>query len=529
MFGMAPVADLRERGCSFFSATPDRAFAPEDFSGDELLMIQTAEQFSRKEILPVVERLDDLNANLTPGLYAKAGELGFCGIDIPEAYGGLGLGKNLSTRILEFLSFNGSFSVTMGVSSGIGQFGVATFGTEEQKAKYLPRTSCGEWIAAYALSEPNSGTDALSASCRADFKNGKWVLNGTKMWISNARWANVFTVFAKVDGDKFTAFLVERDFPGVSISREEHKMGLKGSSTARLVLEDAEIPEENLLYQVGKGHHVAFNSLNVGRFKLAAMSMGPARHAIELAANYVTERRQFGKPIAEFGLIRKKLSEMAARFFAAESMIYRTGALIDSAFAANDDTIDGKRAAAEEFSVECSACKVFATEAQGFIIDEAFQCFGGYGFTEEFPIARHYRDCRVSRIYEGTNEINRVFMADRLARRAQEGTASLVAVGDSFISELAGKALAVRVSDQIRQGAQSDLVLLAYAEQSARLRAKKVGGHAVALHRVFSNWANVEAARAFQIVTGQAVTIPAPDVLGVGDLAAAVLEKKGPL
>ena len=298
---MTPTtAQSTPQGCEFFSATPDSIFTVEQFAGDEKLMIQTAEEFSRKEVLPVVERLDHQEEGLMPALMKKAGDLGLCGVDAPEEYGGLGLGKNLAARILEFMSLNGSFSVTFGVSTGISQVGLTWFGIEEQKAKYLPLLTSGEWIGAYALSEPNSGSDALSATTRADLKDGEYVLNGTKMWISNAKWAEFFLTMAKVDGDKFTAFIVERGYPGVGIAREEHKMGLKGSSTARLLLENAEVPEENLLYQPGLGHHVAFNALNIGRFKLSAMSIGPARHAIEIAAKYALERRQFNQSIAEF-------------------------------------------------------------------------------------------------------------------------------------------------------------------------------------------------------------------------------------
>lgn len=516
-------------GCSFFSQSPDSIFIPEDFSSDDRLMIETAEQFSRKEVLPVVERIDQQEEGLMPDLIRKAGELGLCGIDSPEAYGGLGLGKNLAARILEYMSLNASFSVTYGITSGISQVGLSLFGTDDQKAQYLPHLTSGEWIGAYALSEPNSGSDALSATTRAERKGGKWVLNGTKMWISNAKWANLFLVMAKVDGERFSAFLVERDHPGVSISREEHKMGLKGSSTARLVLEDAEIPVENLLYEEGKGHHVAFNALNIGRFKLSSMSLGPARDAIGYAAAYAQDRKQFGQPIATFGLIRKKFAMMAALYFAAEAMTYRTGALIDGAFEEWGGTVDGNRRAAEEYAVECSASKVFSTEVEGWIVDEAIQVYGGYGFTEEFPLARIYRDARVSRIYEGTNEINRLFMADRLMRRAREGKASLEAAGDSFISELAGRALSHSPNDQVRIGACSDLVMLAYAEQSARLRAHRLGATGNALHALFSVWANARAAEAFQIATEESVTLPTPAAVAIDDLAELVYEKGGPL
>jgi len=522
---MTPTS-LSATGGSFFSHTPSRIFTVEDFSSEEKMMIDMGEQFARKEVLPVAERLDSQEEGLMPRLIQKAGELGFCGIDTPEAYGGLGLGKNLSARILEYLSMNGSMSVTIGVTSGIAQFGLVGFGNESQKQQYLPKLASGEWIGAYALSEPNSGSDALSATTRAELKDGKWILNGTKMWISNAKWAEFFLVMAKIDGEKFSAFLVERSHPGVQIAREEHKMGLKGSSTARLVLENAEVPVENLLYEPGLGHHVAFNALNIGRFKLSSMSIGPARNAMELGIAYGQERRQFGRPISDFGLIRKKVAEAAARFFAAESMIYRTGALIDEAFGEYAGDIAGNRKAAEEFAIECSACKIFSTEVEALIIDEMLQIYGGYGFTEEFPIARHYRDARVSRIYEGTNEINRVFLADRLRKKG----VSLAAAGDSWISELAGIALSLEPTGQIQIGAQSDLVTLAYAEQSARLRAAQVGGVYQELYKAFLNLANIEAIRAFTTVTGHSPgPVPAPEAVDLEALAGEALRKGGPL
>lgn len=536
-------------GCAFFSQTPDRIFTPENFGGDERLMIETAEQFSRKEILPLAERIDQQEEGLMPSLIRKAGELGFCGIDGPEPYGGLGLGKNLAARILEFLSLDASFSVTLGVTSGIGQVGLSWFGTPEQKANYLPAVLSGEQLAAYCLSEPNSGTDALSAQTRAERRGDKWVLNGTKMWISNAKWADLFLVMAKIDGEQFSAFLVERGHPGVSISREEHKLGLKGSSTARVLLEDAEIPLENLLHEPGKGHQVAFNALNLGRFKLASMSIGPARQAIGLAAEYALDRRQFGQPIADFGLIRKKFADMAARFYVAESMIYRTGALLDADFARSDGSPKANMAAAEEHSVECSMGKVFATEAEAFIVDEALQVYGGYGFTEEFPIARIYRDARVSRIYEGTNEINRVFIADRLYRRAEAGRATLEGARDSFVAELAHDAIthhASRIDSaapgaQIRLGALSDLLIYAYAEQSSRLRAASPssspgggpgsGGEGLLAEadKLARNWLNVRAAEAYQIATGKATSLPAPEHADGDALAEAVYAAKRPL
>ena len=508
------------QGCGFLSKLPTAPFFPEDFVADERLMIETAEAFSRNEVLPILDRLDQQEDGLMLRLLRKAGELGFCGPDTPEEFGGLGLSKNLAARMLEFLSLNGSFSVTIGIHSGISQAGLVLFGNDEQKRRYLPRLASGELIGAYALSEPDSGTDALSLTTKAIRIGDTYRLTGTKMWISNAKWADVFLVMAKVDGERLSAFLVERDYPGVSIGREEHKMGLKGSSTARVVLEDAEVPAANLLHEEGLGHHVALNALNLGRFKLAPMSLGPARDAMGLASKYVQERRQFGQPIARFGLIQRKFALMASLFFAAESMTYRTGALIDQAFAAYGGSIDGNRRAAEEFAVEASIGKVFVTEAESLIVDEALQCYGGYGFTEEFPIARHFRDARVSRIYEGTNEINRIFSAGRIIRRFNDGQMEGGLLTDSFPAELASDLLHRTPGDQIGQAAISDLVMLTYAEQSARLRMERIGGIAEDLYRCFAAWANAKAAEVFQIATGEAVALPAvacPDMSAIAD------------
>jgi alkylation response protein AidB-like acyl-CoA dehydrogenase len=500
---------LRPAGCSFLSKTPESIFSPEQFTPDDVLMIDTASDFAKKEVLPILDRLDLQEDGLMPSLIHKAGALGLCGVDTPEEYGGLGLGKNLAARILEMMSVNGSFAVTYGITSGISIVGLNLFGTEDQKQQYLPRLVSGEWIGAYALSEPNSGSDALSATTRAVRKGDDYVLSGTKMWISNAKWADMFLVMAKVDGERFSAFLVEKDFPGVTVAREEHKMGLKGSSTARLVLDDAVVPVQNLLHQEGLGHHVAFNALNIGRFKLASMSIGPCRDAMTLAARYSLERRQFGKSISNFGLIRQKFAQMASQFYVAESMIYRTGALIDGAFEEWGGSIDGNRKAAEEYAIECSACKVFATEAQSFIVDESLQTFGGYGFTEEFPIARHYRDARVSRIYEGTNEINRLFITDRFLKRVSDGRALISSSGDSFIGELASKALSQIGKNQVSIGAASDLLLLTYADQSAKLRSVQSPGWNSSLYEAFLPWSRARAVELFQMATGEEVFLPA--------------------
>ncbi len=529
---MASVGSIQ--GCSFLLAAGNDAFTPEDFSADEQLMIQTAEQFSRKEVIPLAERIDAQEPGLMPSLIRKAGELGFCGADTPERYGGLGLSKNLSARMLEFLSLNGSMSVTIGVTSGISQVGLALFGNEPQRSKYLPPLAGGEQIGAYCLSEPNSGSDALSMSTRADRKGDHWVLNGTKMWISNAQWAEQFLVMAKVDGERVTAFLVERGFPGLVVEREEHKMGLKGSSTARVTLENCEVPLENMLYEEGKGHHVAFNALNIGRFKLSSMSIGPARYALEEAIGYARDRKQFGRPITDFGLIRKKIADSAALFFAAESMIYRTGAMIDGAFEsahadASLDEIQGNRKAAEEFAIECSACKVFSTEAEALIVDHSLQMYGGYGFTEEFPIARVYRDARVSKIYEGTNEINRLFIADRVLRKFASAPAR-VEEDSLFASWLAqGLAAARQDDDQLRLGALADLIVIHYASQSARLRAAKRGGLAIEMSQYFDDLMIPVAAQAIRTLTNEAISLPASNSTNMNMIADEAISARGPI
>lgn len=537
---MTTPTSFTNRGGHFLLRTPEAIFTPEQFAGDEALMIQTAEQFTRQEVLPIQDRLDAQEDGLTPALVRKAGELGMCGIDSPEAFGGLGLHKNLAARMLEFLSLNASFSVTIGITSGISQVGLVLFGNDDQRRRYLPHLTSGEQIGAYALSEPNSGSDALSMTTRAERHGDTYRLTGTKMWISNAKWADQFIVMAKVDGERVSAFLVERGFPGVSVAREEHKMGLKGSSTARLILEDAEVPAANLLHEEGKGHQVAFNALNLGRFKLSSMSLGPAREALGLASRYAQERRQFGRPIAEFGLIRQKLADSAAKYFLAESVTYRTGAMIDEAFAALGGTVEGNRLAAEEFACECSASKILATEAEAEIVDDCLQVFGGYGFTEEFPIARVYRDARVSRIYEGTNEINRIFLADRLAKRLAPCDPWHKTDESSFVAELAAKAYRRIASshamenlgkslDQRSVGALSDLTMLAYAEQSARLRAAQTGGINQALFTLLSPLLAQRAARAYQLLTGESVTLPACQLADVDSIAEAVLDGTLPL
>jgi len=522
-------------GCSFVDAVSPTTFTPEDFSSDEQLMVQTAEQFCRNEVLPIQDRLDAQEEGLMVDLIRRAGQLGFCGPDTKEAYCGLGLPKNVAARMLEFLSLNASFSVTVGITSGISQVGVSLFGSEQLRQKYLPALTSGEQIGAYCLSEPNSGTDALALSTRADRQGDKWILNGTKMWISNAKWADQFVVMAKIGGEKVTAFVVERGFPGVSISREEHKLGLKGSSTARVILENAEVPAENLLFEEGRGHVVAFNALNLGRFKLASMSIGPAREAICQASAYAMDRKQFGQSIGNFGLVQQKFAQMAARFFAAEAAIYRTGALIDGAFehyhAEQLDEIAANQAGCEEYSVECSICKVFATEMEDLIIDECLQTYGGYGFTEEFPLARLYRDARVSRIYEGTNEINRFFIGSRLLRKLANQPAPKAS--QLFTQELLTLALGrqsnLNLESQVVLGGLADLAILAYATQSARARAMQNPAAYTDLADLFENESNAKAAATYASLFCESCNIPAPHTVDIAAIAERVYHRKGPI
>lgn len=522
---MYDTTKLLPKSGSFVSGIISPIFAPEDFNSDEQLMIATAELFSRESVLPRYAELDQQQEGLMPQLIHEAGAIGLCGVDSPEEYGGLGQSKNVAARILEFLSLDPSFSVTYGITSGISQVGLSLFGSELQKSKYLPKLASGDWMGAYALSEPNAGSDALSLTTHADFKGETYVLNGTKMWISNAKWADIFLVMAKVEGERLSAFLVERTTPGLTVAREEHKMGLKGSSTARLVFENAVIPAENLLYEEGKGHHVALNALNIGRFKLASMSIGPAREAMRLASRYCKERKQFGQTIGNFGLIRKKLADMTALFFATESAIYRTGHLVDEAFDSLGGTIEGNKRAAQHFAVECSLVKVLATEIEALIVDDALQCFGGYGFTEEFPIAHYYRDARVSRIYEGTNEINRTFLAERILKLNQESGAM---APESQLEEWCTDALTKSYQNQEELGALADLVIYTFAAQSARLRAQKTARFMTA-SQYFEDWALVKGAEAYRTLSKKSVTIPPPAVSGLQELADWLLENERPL
>ncbi len=405
---------------------PSTVFTREDLALEERQMAETAERFMEKEVLPRLVALEHQEEGLALKLFKQASELGLLSIEVPEEHGGLGMHKRASIGISEQLSRLGGFGITCGAHSGIGSQPIIYFGTPEQKAKYLPRLATGEWMAAYCLSEADSGSDALGMKTKAVLSpdGKKYLLNGVKMWITNAAWADLFIVFAKVDGEKVSAFLVERSFAGVSTGAEEHKLGIKTSSTRRLVLEDVAVPVENLLGEVGKGAYIAFNILNFGRYSLATGAIGAARDQIRHAAKYATERHQFGRPISSFGLIQDKLAAMASMVYAGESANYRTAGMIDEVFEHGemlDSMTPAFPRALDEFAIECSALKVRCTEIGFMVADESIQIHGGFGFTEEFPAARALRDARINRIFEGTNEINRLFIPATLMRRDQRG------------------------------------------------------------------------------------------------------------
>jgi alkylation response protein AidB-like acyl-CoA dehydrogenase len=503
-------------GGSFLLETrrPEEIFTPEDFTEQHQLIGQTTEEFAVNEILPNSEKIEHKDFSVSRELLKKAGELGLSAVEIPEAYGGLEMDKVTAAVIADHIAKYAGFATTWGAHSGIGLLPIVYFGTEEQKKKYLPRLATGEMVGAYALSESTSGSDAMNCRTRAVLSaDGKhYLLNGEKMWITNAGFADLFTVFAKID-DKFSAFLIERNFPGFSIGAEEHKMGIRGSSTCPIILNDCKVPVENLLGEIGRGHVIAFNILNIGRFKLGAMCVGGGRVSLENAIGYAKQRKAFGKVIADFGLVREKIANMATLLYVGESLVYRTVGMMDVALGEVDKTsLDASketRKAIEEYAVECSILKVWGSEMVDYIVDESLQIYAGYGFVEEYPAERAYRDARINRIFEGTNEINRLIITGFLLKRAMSGQLPLmpaikklmdeVLSGPSMSDDLEGSLAEERklvgqakklglfaagaatqkymqaIQDQQEiMGAIADMTIESYAMESAVLRAQKI-------------------------------------------------------
>jgi alkylation response protein AidB-like acyl-CoA dehydrogenase len=506
---MATETAVRGGSWLIEDAPEDGVFTRERLNDEQRMIGQTAEEFIDHEVLPTIDRLEQKDWALARTLVQRGGELGLLATDVPDAYGGLDLDKVSSVIVGEAVGRCASFATTFGAQTGLAITPILCFGTAAQKQKYLPRLVSGELIGAYSLSESGSGSDALGARAKATRQpDGGFVLSGEKMWVTNGGFADVFIVFAKVDGELFSAFIVERGFPGVSTGKEEHKLGLLGSSTTPLVLQDAKVPAENLLGQIGKGHKIAFNTLNYGRLKLGAMCSGGGRMAIQEAARYAAQRKQFGKPIASFGAIRQKLGEMVARQYAVEAMLYRTTGLVDGMLQGGHGP-EQILATLEEFAIEASILKVASSEAIDFILDENVQIHGGNGFVRDYPAERHYRDARVNRIFEGTNEINRLLIPGMLARRAIKGGLALVPAAKALMDEImapaameapgdapldaerravvAMKKVALMVLGTAMQTygekladeqevllAAADIVIDAYGSESARLRAAQV-------------------------------------------------------
>jgi alkylation response protein AidB-like acyl-CoA dehydrogenase len=531
-------------GGSFLIAnvTPEDIFTPEDFSEEQQEIARTTAEFAEKSILPRAAEIESKNFAVTRELLLEAGSLGLMAADIPEEYGGLALDKVTAALISDRIAVSASFSVSFSAHTGIGTLPVVWYGTPAQKEKYLPKLGSGEWIAAYALSESSSGSDAMNirAQARLSPDGSQYILNGEKMWISNAGFADLFIIFAKIDGEHFSAFLVERDTPGLTIGAEEHKLGIRGSSTCPLVLSDCAIPAGNLLGEAGKGHHIAFNILNVGRYKLGAATLGGARHSLRNAIRYGKQRMAFGKPITSFGLMQEKIADTAAGIFAGEALVYRVVGAIDTALS----TLPAGAPASEvqkrieDYAVECSIVKVWCSEMLERAVDHNLQIHGGYGYVEEYPAERLYRDARINRIFEGTNEINRLIITGFMLKRAMQGRFALlpaiakvmdeVMAGPSAREEVSGalgaeklllasaKKLGLFCSGAASQkyptnlqdqqeimGALADILMEILVMESAILRAEKFAGRsktAVAL-------AQLAAARSFRIVESSAERI----------------------
>lgn len=490
----------------------DSLFTPEGLSDEHRLIAQTATEFLEKEVLPALPQMETKDWNVARAMVKRSGDLGLLGTDVPEAYGGIDLDKAAAIVVGEVMGGSASFATTFGAQTGLAIIPILCFGTDAQKQKYLPGIVSGDTIGAYCLSESGSGSDALGARAKAVKQpDGSWVLNGEKMWITNGGFADLYIVFAKVDGEHFSAFIVEKTFPGVSHGKEEHKMGLHGSSTTPVILQDARVPAENLLGEVGRGHKIAFNVLNYGRFKLAGMCSGGAKMVVGEAARYALSRRQFGQPIATFGAIKHKLGDMVAREFGVESALYRTTGLIDDAVERGGGTAAAALAALEEYAIEASILKVASSEMLDYVLDENVQIHGGNGFVRDYPAERHYRDARVNRIFEGTNEINRLLVPGMIMKRGLKGTLPLIAAakklqedllavapktdaGDPAVAQLAAmKKAAIMVMGlamqtyalQVEQEQEvlmlaSDILMDTFVAESAWLRAERSKGKGVA-------------------------------------------------
>src|SRR6185369_3040869 len=467
---MSAVAEEKKliKGGSFLieERQPEEIFTPEDFTEEHRMIADTTRQFTDNEVTPHVDELEKHDWKLSRQLVGKAAELGLVGANIPEEYGGLGLDQTSGALVGENIGRSASFATTLGAESGIGLLPIIYFATEAAKQKYLPKIASGELITAYALTEAGSGSDAMAAKATARLSEDgtEYILNGEKMWITNGGFADIFIVFAKVDGDKFSAFIVERQ-PGLTSGAEEHKMGIKGSSTTALVLSDVRTPVENLLGDVGKGHKIAFNVLNIGRFKLGAMCCGGMKLMVHESVRYANERHQFGKPISSFGAIKAKLAEQAIRTWIGESMIYRTLGMIEAGVGAVDaKDMDARLRAIEEYAAECSIIKVALSEYCDYVVDEMVQIYGGYGYSADYPAERAYRDSRINRIFEGTNEINRMLIPGRLMKSALSGNLALLPAAQALMDEVLSPQMA---------GFDDDDTLLA-AEQKLATNAKKV-------------------------------------------------------